>query len=218
MKTGTNKSFFKALLGIAASAAFLAACDTTNASEDLVGTWQRQREDATHRDQYVFNADGTFTFDELRPDAPASEDHLTGTYTATDRTVTSTGAQDGVRVQITFTYYANETTFAILALRPTGAHTGVVGEWTAAAKVQFPDEPARPAEGATATYQFHADGTFTATIEDEGGTTQTVQGTYHEETSGIFQAIPTGQTGGISLHMTDDAALVSPSEIFRRID
>jgi hypothetical protein len=221
MKTGMNKSFFKALLGIAASAAFLAACETTNTSEDLVGTWQRQREDATLRDQFAFKPDGAFTFDEFKPDDSASEDHITGTYTATDTTVTATGtdAQDGVRVRLTFTYYANDTAFACQALRPTGAHTGVVGEWTATVKAEFPDDPARSAEGATATYQFRADGTFSATLVDAEGTTEAVaQGTYQEEAAGIVHVIPTGQTTGSSLQMIDDAALAFPTWIFHRAD
>ncbi len=213
MKTTMNK----ALLGIAASAALLAACETSNTSEDLVGTWQRQREDGTVRDQYVFRPDGTLTFDEFKPDDAASEDHISGTYTATDHTLTATGtdAKDGARSRITVSYYANETAFATEALRPTGAHTGVVGEWTATAKLEFPDKPAEPPLGGTATYQFRADGTFTATIKNADGM-ETGQGTYHEETSGIVQVIPTGETVGIVLQTIDDAALVFPTRIFQR--
>jgi len=212
----TNMS--KALFGIAAGAALLAACETSPTSGDLVGTWQRQREDATVRDQYVFNADGSLTFDEFKPDDPASEDHVTGTYTATDDTIVATGtnAKDGARSQGTFTYYANATMFATQAWRPTGAHTGMVGEWTASVKRLFPDEPARPAEESTATYQFRADGTFTSTSTHPDGTIVTEQGTYHEGTPGIFQMIPTGATVGRSLQMIDDAALVFPSRIFQR--
>jgi hypothetical protein len=207
-----------ALLGIAGCAALLAACETTDTGADLVGTWQRQREDATVRDQYVFRPDGTLTFDELKPDAPASEDHITGTYTVTDHTLTAMGTntKDGARAQIAFTYYANETAFATQALRPTGAHTGVVGEWAASVKVEFPDEPARPAQGGTATYQFRADGTFTAAIEDADAGMETERGTYREETPGVFRVIPTGETVGISLQMIDDAALVFPTRIFHR--
>jgi hypothetical protein len=208
----------KALLGIAAGAALLAACEPSNTSADLVGTWQRQREDATVRDQYVFRADGSLTFDEFKPDDPASEDHVTGTYTATGDTIVATGtnAKDGARSQITFTYYANETMFATQVWRPMGAHTGVVGEWTATVKVVFPDEPARAGEDATATYQFRADETFTATSKSADASIVTVQGTYHEETPGVFQMIPTGATVGRSLQMIDDAALVFPTRIFQR--
>ena len=214
MKTSMNM----ALLGIAAGAALLAACETSSTSEDLVGTWQRQRDDATVRDQYVFRADGSLTFDEFKPDDPASEDHVTGTYTATDDTImaTATNAKDGVRVQIAFTYYANATMFVTQAWRPTGAHTGIVGEWTAIVNLVFPDEPARPAEGGTATYQFRADGTFTATSTRADATIVTEHGTYHQETPGVFQIIPTGQTVGRSLQMIDDDALVFPTRIFQR--
>jgi hypothetical protein len=212
----TNRK--KALLGIAAGAALLAACESSNTSGDLVGTWQRLREDATVRDQYVFRTDGSLTFDEFKPDDPASEDHVTGTYTATDDTVVATGtnAKDGARSQGTFTYYANATVFATQALRPTGAHTGVVGEWTATVKLAFPEEPARPAEITTAIYQFRVDGTFSATTASTGATTVTDQGTYHQETPGVFELISTGATIGRSLQMIDDAALVFPTRIFQR--
>jgi hypothetical protein len=214
MKTSMNKT----LLGIAASAALLAACETSSTSGDLVGTWQRQRDDATVRDQYVFGPDGSLTFDEFKPDDPTSEDHVTGTYTATDDTVVAAGtnAKDGARSQITFTYYANGTMFATQAWRPTGAHTGIVGEWTATVNLVFPDEPARPAENTSATYQFRADGTFTSTSRSADATIVTEQGTYHEETAGVFHMIPTGQTAGRSLQMIDDAALVFPTRIFQR--
>ena len=106
--------------------------------------------------------------------------------------------------------------FVTQAWRPTGAHTGVVGEWTATLKVAFPDEPARPAEDSTATYQFRADGTFTSTSTHPDGTIVTEQGTYREETPGVFQMIPTGATVGRSLQMIDDAALVFPTRIFQR--
>jgi hypothetical protein len=211
-------NLIKALFGIAAGAALVAACETSQPSDDLVGTWQRMRDDATVRDQYVFRADGSLSFDEFKPDDPASEDHITGTFTATDDTVVATGtnAKDGARTQFTVTYYANATMFATQALRPTGSHTGIVGEWRATVKVAFPDEPARPAEGGDVTYQFRADGTFTAATTSVGGTTTTEQGTYREETPGVFQIIPTGQTAGRSLQMIDDAALVFPTRIFQR--
>jgi hypothetical protein len=214
MKTSLNTALF----GIAAGAALLAACETSHPSDDVVGTWQRMRDDATVRDQYVFGADGSLSFDEFKPDDPASEDHVVGTFTATDDTlvVTGTNAKNGARSQGTVTYYANATLFATQALRPTGSHSGIVGEWTATVKATFPDEPTRPAEGGDVTYQFRADGTFTANSNSAGGTAVTEQGTYHEDTPGVFQIIPAGETAGRSLQMIDDAALVFPTRIFQR--
>ena len=82
-----------------------------------------------------------------------------------------------------------------------------------------PAIPARiwsaPGSG-SATYQLRADGTFTATNKIADGTIGTEQGTYHEETPGIFRMIPTGETVGRSLQMIDDAALVFPTRIFQR--
>jgi hypothetical protein len=215
MKTTLNKALF----GIAACAALLAACDTTDTADDLVGTWERRRDDGSVRDRYLFRADGSLTFDEFKPDDRASEDHVTGTYTATDDTLVAAGtnAKDGARSQMTFTYYANATMFATQAWRPTGAHQGIVGEWTGTVKVEFPDEPARPAEGGTATYQFRSDGTFTAAGTRADGTAIAAEeGTYSEETPGGFQAISTGGTFSHALQMLDDAALVFPTRIFRR--
>ena len=129
---------------------------------------------------------------------------------------TATNAKDGVRSQITFTYYANETMFVTQAWRPTDGHTGLVGEWAATVKLVFPDDPARAAEDATATYQLRADGTFTSTSKSGDAAVVTEQGTYHEATPGIFQMIPTGATVGRSLQMIDGAALVFPTRIFQR--
>ena len=209
----------KALFGIGACAALLAACDATNTGDDLAGSWERRREDGAIRDRYLFRADGSLTFDEFKPEDRASEDHITGTYTATDDTLVATGtnAKDGVRSQVTTTYYVNATMFATQAWRPTGAHQGIVGEWTGTSKLEFPDEPARPAEGGTATYHFRGDGTFTAAGTRADGTViEPEQGTYRQETPGVFQATSTGGTFSLSLQMIDDAALVFPSRIFQR--
>jgi len=214
MKTSRNKALF----GIVAAAALLTACDATHTSDDLVGAWNRMRDDGTVRDRYIFRPDGSLSFDELKPDDRASEDHVTGTYTATDDMVVATGtnAKDGARSQITFTYYANATVFATEVLRPTSAHTGLVGEWTATAKLEFLDEPPRPAQGGTATFQFHADGTFTSTGKLADGTTEVEQGTYLEETPGVFRVTRAGGTFGFSLQLIDDAALAFPTRIFQR--
>jgi hypothetical protein len=215
MKTSMNR----VLLGIAAGAALLAACETGKTSADLVGTWQRMRDDATVRDQYVFGADGTFTFDEFKPDDPANEDHVTGTYTASDDTIVveGTNAKDGARSRGTVTYYANATMFATQALRPTGAHTGIVGAWTGTVIVEFPDEPTRPAEGVTAIYTFRADGTWTGTGNNADGTSIAAQqGTHLEESPGVFRLFRTGDTVGSTFQMLDDDALVFPTRIFQR--
>jgi hypothetical protein len=210
-----------ALLGLAATC--LAACETRGPSEDLAGTWQRLRDDATLRDRYVFQPDGSLSFDEFKPDDPASEDHVTGTYTATDDTIvmSATNAKDGVRTQGTITYYANATVFATQALRPAGAgaraNTGIVGEWFAIVEATFPDEPSRPAEGGTVSYEFRADGTFVAVTKPAGDAAATEeQGTWREESPGSFRLIPTGETAGRLLQMIDDAALVFPTRIFQR--
>jgi len=215
MKTHMKMAFF----GIATCTGLLGACNTGDTSDGLPGAWERRRDDGSLRDRYLFLADGSLTFDESKPDDRASEDHITGTYTATDDTVVALGtnAKDGARTQTTFTYYANARMFATQALRPTGANSGVVGEWAGTVKLEFPDEPTRPAEGATATYQFRADGTFTATGQRAGETTVEVrQGTYREETPGVFRVTPTGETVGQSFQIIDGAALVFPSRIFRR--
>ena len=106
--------------------------------------------------------------------------------------------------------------FATQALRPTGAHAGVVGEWRATVTLAFPDEPARPAEVTTATYQFRDDGTFTATGAGASATTAIEQGSYHQEAPGVFELIATGGTIGRTLQMIDDDALVFPTRIFQR--
>ena len=77
-----------ALLTFVFAATTLAACGGQGTADSLVGTWTRLRADSTEmRDRFTFSADGTMTFDENKPDARADEDHLTGTYTASDREV-----------------------------------------------------------------------------------------------------------------------------------
>ncbi|MEO5769661.1 MAG: hypothetical protein ABIS92_15015 [Polyangia bacterium] len=143
---------------------------------------------------------------------------MVGTFTATDDTLVAIGAnaKDGARSQITITYYANATLFATQALRPTGSHTGVVGKWAATVKVAFLDEPTRPAEGGDVTYEFRADGTFTAASSSTSGAGVTQQGTYRAEAPDVLQVIRSGGTVGQSLQMIDDAALVFPTRIFHR--
>jgi hypothetical protein len=86
------------------------------------GPFTRLRVDTTEvKDQWAFTADGTMTFDENKPDARAEEDHVTGSYTASDgvivATATNTNAPGNVRV--TFTYYA-ERCFSSHAMRALG--------------------------------------------------------------------------------------------------
>lgn len=213
-----------AIGGITAAAVLLAACQPSNSergdagASELIGTWQRARADGTIRDQYVFRPDGSLTFDENKPEDPASEDHVTGTYTASSDTLVATGtnAKDGTSTQMTVTYYAGKTSFATQALRPVGTHTGAVGLWAVTLITAFPDEPGRAAEGSTATYELRGDGTYTAVSQSPDGGMSTQEGTFREVTPGFFEIVATGQLAGSSLQMIDDAALVFPTRIFQR--
>ncbi len=200
---------------------FVAACGSGAANQDLIGTWQRLRDDASLRDQYTFGRDGTFAFDELKPDDPATEDHLSGTYQATDRTVVAnvTQARDGRPARLTFSWFANATSFSTAALLPTGAHQGIVGGWDGIVKIERLDEPGSIPDGASTAQTFRADGTFTATTTRHDGSAATVvEGTYVEDPPGLFTATAVTATGPSVMiaQLIDGAALVGPSRIWTK--
>jgi hypothetical protein len=192
------------LLALAFATTALAACDSQGGDDGLVGTFTRLRVDTTEvKDQWAFTADGTMTFDENKPDARDEEDHVTGSYTASDgvivATATNTNAPGNVRV--TFTYYANGTVFSSHAMRASGAHDGIVGEWTQMAKIENLDDPSALADGSVATREFRADGTFHwVAAPYHGGAGVTSDGTWTAESADTFRTTTTdGATNVIKL-------------------
>ncbi len=217
--TTPRSLFVRVLLGVAALSA---GCGSGTTDEALIGTWSRLRDDATMRDRYTFGRDGAFAFDEFKPDDPSLEDHLSGTYEASGDTVvaTVTNAPDAVRARLTFSYYADATSFSSAALRPTGAHDGVVGVWRGLAKLEFLDEPGRAPDGALEVDTFRADGTFSATSSaPDGSAPQVWEGTYAEESPGVFSATASADSGAsrtVTWELLDDAALVRPDRLWLR--
>jgi hypothetical protein len=215
--------------GLALVLAVASACEGTDGrgavTEALVGTWTRDHtEPAELRDQHAFGADGTYTFDENKPTDRTSEDHLAGTYVASDVEVTATAVDSpsGARSRITFSYYANESLFSSHALHPEGAHSGVVGRWRGLLKIENLDEPATTPDGSAVAYDFHADGTFTSTVTlHDGAPPQTFGGTYVMEEGNILRATRTSPPGsivtlGTSLRLLDGVALVDANAIWHR--
>jgi hypothetical protein len=172
------------------------ACGAGGSDDALVGTWKRMRDNTTEvRDQYTFGVDGAFAFDENKPTEPTTEDHMTGTYVASNGIVvaSATNALDGERGRLTFSYYAGETEFSSAALLPEGAHTGIVGAWKSTVKIELLDRPGETPEGATTTLEFRNDGTFQATTTPHDGSTPIVQdGTWVTEPDDIFRLTPAG--------------------------
>jgi hypothetical protein len=188
----------------------------------LIGTWQRHHDDTTLRDQYTFGQDGTFAFDEFKADDPTAEDHLVGTYQATDRTVvaTATNTPDSKRARLTFSYYASSTSFSSAALLPEGAHQGIVGVWQAVMKLEYLDETGRAPQGSTETDSYRADGTFQVTqTPSDGSPPAAWEGTYTEDSPGLFTAAgatSAGESRVATFQLLEDAALVSPNRIWMR--
>jgi len=192
------------LLALAFAATALAACDAEGGDDALVGTFTRLRADTTEvKDQWAFTANGTMTFDENKPDARDEEDHVTGSYTASEGVIvaTATNANAPGNVRVTFTYYANGTVFSSHAMRASGAHDGIVGEWTQMAKIENLDDPSALADGSVATREFRADGTFHwATAPYHGGAVVTSDGTWTAESADTFRTTTTdGSTNVIKL-------------------
>ncbi|HXI58709.1 MAG TPA: hypothetical protein VNO55_21730 [Polyangia bacterium] len=201
--------------------ATLAACGTPASDQALIGTWKRVRDDASLRDQYTFRRDGTFAFDEFKPTEPASEDHLAGTYQASDRTVTAdvSDPKDARPVRLTFSYFVNTGSFSPAALRPTGTHEGIVGVWEGIAKIEHLDQPGSVPDGSSLVQAFRADGTFTTTSSaHDGSAPKIAEGTYLETSPGLFSATAVTDTGTsvVTLQMLDGVALVSPDRIWTR--
>jgi len=208
-----------ALLTFVFAATTLAACGGQGTADSLVGTWTRLRADSTEmRDRFTFSADGTMTFDENKPDARADEDHLTGTYTASDREVVATLAStgDAGHRRITFGYYANDSLFSPNALQPTGAHDGIVGTWVGSTKMEDVDDPSQPVLGSTLTGEFRADGSlhWSATPHD-GSAVRTYDGTWTAESADTFRTAASGVSDSV-VKLVDGQALVADNYVWQR--
>jgi len=197
---------------------FLAACGSNANDESLAGTWIRMRTPTEMRDRYTFGADGSFAFDENKPDDPQNEDHLTGTYVADDGVVTaivSNAATPETQARLTFSYYANATKFSSAALRASSGHAGVVGVWTGMAKVEITNGSQSPLGGAIEV-DLRADGTYRWTVTPFDGTATSVEeGTWLVDGEGVV-VTATASGPGYVLEMLDDEALVDQPRIWQR--
>jgi hypothetical protein len=207
------------LLALAFATTALSACDSQGGNDALVGTFARLRAGTTEvKDQWAFTANGTMTFDEYKPDARDEEDHVTGSYTASEGVIvaTATNANAPGNVRVTFTYYANGTVFSSHAMRASGAHDGIVGEWTQMAKIENLDDPSALADGSVATREFRADGTFHwVTAPYHGGAAVTSDGTWTAESADTFRTTTTdGSTNVIKL--VDGEALIPDGSFWQR--
>jgi hypothetical protein len=212
-----------ALLAILMSGAFLAACDPAGADDGaLVGSWLRTRDTGEMRDRWVFRAEGSFTFDENKPDDPAAEDHVTGSYSTADGIVTATANNTLApgQTRVTFSYYAGPTQFASAALLPRDARTGIVGVWAGIVRIEQLGDTGAGQEGSEGEYDFRADGTFHATVTSfEDNTTKTADGTWTTDGADRFVLTSSTASGGSTPHvfrMLDGAALADDGRVWLR--
>ena len=211
------------LLAVLVSGVFSMACDPTGSDDDaLVGTWLRVHDTGEMRDRWVFGNDGSFTFDENKPDDRQNEDHVTGTYVAVDRIVTATATNtlEPGEVRVTFSYYAGPTQFASAALLPRGAHTGIVGVWEGIARMESPSDSTQGPDGSEGEYEFRADGTFRATITPFDGTAPRVTEGSWTAAAGDRFVLTTTTTSSTTLthtfQMLDGAALTDDGRVWQR--
>jgi hypothetical protein len=194
------------LLGIAivsAACTFVTACDaveTTPGHDEpaLVGTWTHRWDTplADLADRFTFGKDGSFAYDETRRD-PTEGDHHAGTYEARDDVFVATvTTKDGRRARMTYSYYASDTTFALTALHPEGAHDGLVGTWKGHAGFEWLSATDEPSMVLDLTLQFRGDGTYTRTDKGSIGT-EAIDGL--EEAGYVVDA-----AGALRLATTDD--------------
>ena len=205
------------MLMVLVAGAFLTACDSNGTDDALVGSWIRMRDTAEMRDRYTFGANGSFAFDENKPDAPETEDHMTGTYVALDDVVTATvtNTREPGQARLTFSYYAGATQFSSAALRPSAGHTEIVGVWGGIRKIEHPDDSASSPTGGNIEGEFRADGSFRWTVTPFDGTATTVtEGTWVAEADETFRA--TASSSELVLKLFDNEALVDASRIWQR--
>jgi len=212
-----------ALLAVLVSGVFLAACDPAGTDDPaLVGSWLRTRDTGEMRDRWVFGDDGSFTFDENKPDEREAEDHVTGTYTAADGIVTATATNTLVpgQVRVTFSYHAGPAQFASAALLPRGAHTGIVGVWNGIARSETLGDTSQAPEGNEGEYDIRADGTFGATLTPVDGSAPTVaQGTWTADGGDKFTFTSTNASGTTVHHtfqLLEGAALTDLGRVWQR--
>ncbi|HXU01197.1 MAG TPA: hypothetical protein VN903_09405 [Polyangia bacterium] len=207
-----------ALLAFALAITSLAACDPQSGDDALVGTWTRLRTGTTEmRDQWAFTADGTMKFDENKPDARDEEDHVSGPFTASDGVIVATVTNTHVpgRERVTFTYYAGSV-FSSHALRAPAGHDGIVGVWTEIVKLEKLDDPTAPIQGASATREFRADGTFHwVTTPFDGSEGDTVDGTWAAEGGDTFRATDLSGVQNV-IKLVDGEALIPEGSVWQK--
>ena len=197
--------------------ALLAACESNGTDDALVGTWSRLRDTTELRDRYMFGVDGSFAFDENKPEAPETEDHMTGTYEASDGVVTATVTNTLVsgQARLTFSYYAGATQFSSAALRAGAGHTGIAGVWTGVRKTELLDGSAPSPTGVEIEGDFRADGSFRWTVTPFDGTAAVVtEGTWVAEAGEVFRA--SAGSAELVLKLLGNEALVDAPRIWQR--
>jgi hypothetical protein len=174
----------------------------------LVGTWTRFHFDSTTlHDELVFNADGTFSFDEFRDD-PSLEDHVRGTYSADSTFIAleGTNLRDGSR-RIGAYYYVSAATLLHDCLLREGKGTGIVGTWLGKHTWEALDAGGNVTESLTrkGRFEYRLDRTVMATIDG-----RVLHGTYAEIAANEFRTtFPQGpdQTVIVTMKLVDDRAL-----------
>ncbi len=207
----------KSLLVVLLAGAFPMGCGSNGTDEALVGSWIRIRDTGEVRDRYTFGATGAFTFDENTPDAPVTEDHMTGTYEASQGVVTATATNtlEPGRVRVTFSYYAGATQFSSAALRAPAGHTGIVGVWSGVRKTEHLDASSPSPTGSDTECDFRADGSFRWTVTPFDGTAAaTTEGTWVAEAGEMVRA--TAGSSELVLELLDNQALVDAFAIWQR--
>lgn len=207
---------FRSMLVLLLGGTLLNACNSGGTDDALVGAWIRMRTPTEMRDRYVFGADGAFAFDENKPGAPETEDHMTGTYTAANGVVTATVSNTLTpdHARVTFSYYANATQFSSAALRAATAHEGIVGRWTGIRKLEILGDSG-PASGAAVDVEFRADATYRWTVTPFDGTAAaTDEGSWAKQADGTFHT--TGGTSTYTLDLLDNEALVDAPYLWQR--
>jgi hypothetical protein len=94
------------------------------------------------------------------------------------------------------------------------------GDWQGVTTLEYLDQTGRAPQGATETDTYRADGTFQVTqTPSDGSPPGAWEGTYTEDSAGLFTATGTTSTGEsrtTTFRLLEDTALVSPNRIWVR--
>jgi hypothetical protein len=183
--------------------------DPGASAEAIVGHWELVDDESGELEaEYTFGDDGTFTFVEHGAGAERAD----GTYQAGDSLLSLDGIDDeGNRVEMEYTYFANDAELVAGALLPVGDVDGPVGTWEGRIQIAVDGQTEVSSEDR---YELHDDGSAEVRSETSDGSEE-ADGTWRDEDGEIIVSFELESfTINVHMQLVDGLALGNP--IFQR--